>query len=213
MIRALIAIALAGAALAPVAAADDERISRHLERFRTLETMSTFVGRRPVRCFWASQRTELCSWILSKKDPQAWKKLARLLHTRRKIGLICEFEVDGPGTDNWCFARPRESERQRWKVQSSNLRALERLAQATIAVAETLPAVSRLMGIGPDECKPGSQIDQSFCVWRADKNVYGHSLLAASIGTFRPRKVRLECVFPNDGSKRAEGSCVGFVGY
>jgi hypothetical protein len=211
MRRFLVVSTLAGvasAALASGAWADDARIAKHLERLRTLERMSGFVARRPDGCVWASLRTELCSWILSKKDREAWKELSRLLHTRSEVGLICEFEVDGPGADNWCLARPREAEERRWRIKTDNERTtVPRLARATLAAARTIPQMSRLMGIGPDECRALEETEASVCTWHSDRNVYGHTLLTASVALYARNKVRLECRVPDDGSARADGSC------
>jgi hypothetical protein len=77
------------------------------------------------------------------------------------------------------------------------------LAQATLVSARTLPAV----GIGPDQCRELPERGQSRCSWRADHDVWGHALLAASIGAYPRAKVRLECAFPSDGSDRGEDSC------
>lgn len=208
--RLLVASGLIGSLLAagPVRA-DDGRIRRHLEPFSNLEAMSEFVGRRPERCVWSSWTKEICSWVLKKDDGEAWQTVADLLHTRRRIGLVCEFAVKGDAGGNWCFVRPRETNRRRWEATTRpEMERVAGLARRALAAARTLPEMSRLMGIGPDACSPSDWEEESSCVWHADDEVWGHALLAASIEVYSRKKVRLECRFPDDGGPREkEDSC------
>ncbi len=73
--------------------------------------------------------------------------------------------------------------------------------------------LSRLMGIGPDECSQSAEVRHLDCSWRANSRTYGHAILAASIGVHSFKKVRLECTLPDDGSARSPGSCSVSIGY
>jgi hypothetical protein len=79
-------------------------------------------------------------------------------------------------------------------------------AQALLDRAETLVALSRLLGAAPERCTP--QPDElQLCEWLTTARTNGHGTLATSIGA-RPRQnVRLKCVLPVDGGARGPDSC------
>ncbi len=193
---------------------------------RTRPEIDGFVGHAPERCTPASPRDELCTWLLTGRDA-AWRPLASMLGSSDRLNLLCVVPRDsGARAPGSCSVHPRRSDRRRWSPAPQSGAAQKRQArhhqtesreefavraQAEIAQASDLAALSRLVGDAPDQCSPADAA--LVCVWRASNQTYGHGILAASIQASVRKKVRMSCVLPDDGSARDADSCAVVVGY
>lgn len=140
--------------------ASDERVADRLRRYQTPDAVSEFLGSEPRNCVPGSPTTQVCSWVLGKRDKPGWRMLRRLLHTRDRIRLVCTFTTP-PSEEDRCVARPRRTNRKRWESSSPSRRqSLAERAQAALRTARTIAEMSVLMGIGPDSCQnhPGESL-------------------------------------------------------
>jgi hypothetical protein len=185
------------------------------------------VGIRAERCIESSPTTELCQWSLRDRE-WGWQPLARAIHTRDRVALVCELPVDGsPRTHGSCTAHPKRSNRSLFtpkgagpgrnpkgalrKKRAASRDETQNIAQSWLDGARTLAEMSHLMGALPSVCEPPSN-GERMCVWRGTARVYGHGTIAASIKVAGSKKVRLHCRFPIDGSERAADSCFARLG-
>jgi hypothetical protein len=193
---------------------------------RTHAAIDDFVGHPPERCVRATERDEICAWLVTGRSP-AWRPLAETIPTSDRLNLLCVVPTDGsPRAAASCSVHPRRSDRQRWspskqagaghkgKDRGPNRAQvrdeLAQKAQGEIDDARTLADLSRLMGAAPDECLAAGDVQT--CVWRATSQTFGHGLVAASIKASMRKKVRLTCVVPLDGGPRGANSCTAVIG-
>ncbi len=97
-------------------------------------------------------------------------------------------------------------------VSIKELSALyQKLTDGWIKNAETMSALSRLMGFLPDNCFDLSPETRS-CSWSTNNSTYGRGTLTQWIGEHKGKRVRLTCVLPRDGGPRAPDSCKAATG-
>jgi hypothetical protein len=201
------------------------RVDDLLRAYPDKQELSRFVGALPVLCLQASPSTELCQWTVGGELP-GWRPMAQAIDSGDRVNLICELPVSGaPRASGSCTIHPRRSNRYSWKIpsgggtrtqtkQETAAQARERhrqTAERWMAAADTLVALSRLMGAIPDQCVARSEREQ-VCLWRTSDQTFGHGTLAMWIGASIHKKIRLRCVLPSDGGPRGEGSCLAEVG-
>lgn len=217
-------LGVAGPTGATIDQTDSQRIRGVLGAVTTRTQLDAFAGKAPERCLSSMTGFELCEWWLAKADA-GWKPLAQALETRYQLALICELPIDGSARGDFsCGAYPRDSNRDSWKVSTTergrrrkaseitrerdhNLhRALEQLSSA-----RTLAALSSMVGAIPDECSVvGSGL--RLCLWRTTALTWGHGTLATTIGASYGKKVRMDCYLPEDGRLRDPDTCHVEVG-
>ena len=199
------------------------RVRHALAPHRAFSEMVAFVGAPPERCVPVSERSKICVWALSKREP-GWRPLASALDTGDRLNLVCEFPgTQGPRAEASCSAHAQRSNRTYyrnrtlrerrqlkrktadWRTESSGSEAQELVDSATTAFE-----LSTLVGDAPDQCI--ESFSQTHCVWKADARTYGHGTLAASIEASFRKKVRLSCTLPVSGSPRDQNSCIAHVG-
>jgi len=227
--RALAAI-LAGAAAIASASAFAEpwkpppiTAERVLERYETKTELSIFVGAKPKWCTPIFEKTEICTWTISKGEA-GWKPLADTVPTEHAVNLVCEVPTTALGREpGSCTVHPRRSNRSDWKPPFSNARiehtrrrrvenekaAKERQRQATALLdsARTVMDLCRLVGRGPTTCTLPEGSLRWQCVWQADLETEGHGTLATVAGGAYDDSLRIECFLPADRSPRSLESC------
>jgi hypothetical protein len=188
---------------------------------RTYSEMIAFVGAEPQRCVPVSQKSRICVWALSKRQP-GWRPLASALGTGDRLNLVCEFPASkGPRAEASCSAHAQRSNRTYYRTfvvkkrgqrktpdWRSNSQRAE--AQKLIDSATTAFALSTLVGDAPDQCTESPS--QTHCVWKTDARTYGQGTLAVSIGANFSKKVRLSCSLPAGGGPRDQHSCSAQIG-
>ncbi len=195
---------------------------RHtLAPHRTYNEMIEFVGARPERCVPVSQKSLICVWGLSKREP-GWRPLASALGTGDRLNLVCEFPASkGPRAEASCSAHAQRSNRAYYRIFVVKKRGQRKTpdwrsksqrseAQKLIDSATTAFALSTLVGDAPDQC--ATSPSQTHCVWKTDARTYGHGTLAVSIGANFSKKVRLSCSLPVTGGPRDQHSCSAQIG-
>jgi hypothetical protein len=226
--RALLGLAAAAACASPSHTPDPAAQSRADELLRPYsdqQELSRFVGALPSLCVKGSPATELCQWTVG-AELAGWRPRARAIDTGDRVNLICELPSSGaPRAAGSCTIHPRRSNRYSWKIpsgantrtrtsQETAAQARERhrqTAERWMAEADTVVALSRLMGAIPDQCVARSKREE-VCLWRTDDQTFGHGTLAMWIGASVHKKIRLSCVLPSDGGRRGAGSCSAEVG-
>lgn len=229
-------MAFAGTSPAQLAAQGDgdaqTRLARLLADYRTRDQLAQFVGAAPGSCVACSRASELCEWRAGPDQP-GFRPLAGLLERSGggdSVSLLCELPRSGSARSrDSCSVHPRRSDRDRWDVPTGSMSstratrtwdrmkptdlraARERVASeanARIAAARTLVALSRLVGAAPDQCVP-SPLDpgRQVCLWRATSQTQGHGTLAVSVLAPLQKKVRMSCELPLDGGPRDADSC------
>jgi hypothetical protein len=195
---------------------DDAGARAALAEARTKDALSDFAGLPPALCIGSSATHELCEWRLL-HSASGWASLARWSDTEDALNLLCELPLDGsPRRPGSCSVHSRRSNRQQWIPRPESLsegehsmrnkQQIQLAAQAVLDRAETLVALSRLLGAAPERCAPQPG-ELQLCEWLTTARTYGHGTLATSIGA-RPRQnVRLWCVLPIDGGARGPDSC------
>jgi hypothetical protein len=222
----LLLLPASGCKKAPKALAADAQTQADLLllSYPDKEALNGFVGDFPELCIQDTESTELCQWQASDRSP-GWRDMARAIGTRDRVNLICELPLSGsPRAKGSCSIHPRRSNRAAWesqkrtgkgarmasdtsRVQAQNRRTVSRW----MAEADTLLAMSRLMGALPAECLSRSPMEQ-ICTWRTNARTFGHGILAVWIDASKTKKIRLRCAFPKDGGPRSPESCHAQVG-
>jgi len=202
-------------------------VEEFLAEARTRSTIRDRVGIRAESCIESSGTTELCQWSLRDRE-WGWQPLARAIHTRARVALVCELPIDGsPRAEGSCTAHPQRSNRSQFtpkgagpgrnpkgglrKKRAASREENRAIAQSWLDSAGTLAEMSHLLGALPSVCEPPAN-GERICIWRATARVYGHGTIAASIEVAGSKKVRLHCRFPIDGSRRRPDSCDARIG-
>lgn len=224
----LLGLAVAAACVSPSHAPDpgaQARADDLLRAYADKQELSQFVGALPSLCVQSSPSAELCQWMLGASLP-AWRPMAQVIDTGDRVNLVCALPVSGePRAAGSCTIHPRRSNRYSWKIptgggtrtqtgQETAAQARERhreTAARWMNEADTLVALSRLMGAIPDQCVARSEREQ-VCLWRTDDQTFGQGTLAMWIGASVHKKIRLQCVLPSDGGPRSASSCFAEVG-
>jgi hypothetical protein len=221
-------VALAGCAQPPprqVVDAGQARVNEFLARATTEGQLAAFAGMPPERCIASVEGARLCQWRLGNRQ-EGWEPLARAAGTRDQVNLLCELPAEGPRTADSCLVFPRRSDRDLYAIPKpsgkQNRRASNeakaaaqdrhrRSAQQQLEGAQTLVALSHLVGAAPDGCS-ALDAETRLCFWRANNQTYGHGTLVMTIGASKGDRVVMRCSLPRDGAPRASESCRVEVG-
>lgn len=158
---------------------------------------------KPERCVFSAPGMQLCTWDYE-GDPARLGLSEVALDPR----IVCELPIAGGDDERVCAAHggqalPAVSAPGAPEAASASGFGDMRHALGELADAQTLAALSHLIGDVPATCRTGLGIQT--CSWSISDRLEGYPLIAALVEV--EQNAELSCVLPLDGSPRAANSC------